>query len=163
MCWRMGTLEPTTCQAVHWVLGNIGSPAHQEPRLQRRKACRHAKMTNNTKQCRKVLGYMSDYTLLQKASMAPHYLQGNVPAPLLAIQSSGLHLELHLQPPGIPLTREHPLHPICFLPLYTLGFRLNKSTIFMLLCLCSSFCLFLECSPILSLNGEFLHTFQSPV
>ena len=50
---------------------------------------------------------------------------------------------------------EHRLHPTCLLPLYTPSKEVIAP--------CSSFSLFLECSPCLSLGGECQLIFQSPV
>lgn len=39
----------------------------------------------------------------QKPSMAPHYLQTNIPTPLPAIQDLDLYLKFHLLPLFMPL------------------------------------------------------------
>lgn len=82
---------------------------------------------------------------------------------LLLMQSPDLHLKLHLQPLHIlPLLSS--LHPTCFYSFAPQGLSASRSAVSCLPpCLHSSFSLSLECSALLSLDGELLPISQSPV
>ena len=92
--------------------------AHQEPRFTEEKACPHAKITNNTKQCINVLSYLAPCALFQKLPWFPITFS-NVSIPPLAGQSPAYIENFISSFLAHTFPCEHRLHPTCFLPLYT--------------------------------------------